>query len=57
MFMAGTSSFVLYSVVFLRMRGNVMITGKRVMFSKTSSEGLGQEVESRTMSVARKMFL
>ncbi|KAJ7366126.1 hypothetical protein DFH08DRAFT_833553 [Mycena albidolilacea] len=57
MFMAGTSSFVLYSVVFLRMRGNVMITGKRVMFSKTSNEGLGQEVESRTMSVARKMFL
>ncbi|KAJ7787921.1 hypothetical protein B0H14DRAFT_2951281 [Mycena olivaceomarginata] len=45
MFMAGTSSFVLYSVVFLRMRGN------------SSSEGLGQEVESRTMSVARKMFL
>ncbi|KAJ6554613.1 hypothetical protein B0H19DRAFT_1294531, partial [Mycena capillaripes] len=45
-------------VVFLRMRGNVMITGKQVMFSKTSSnEGLGQQVESRTMSVARKMFL
>ncbi|KAJ7037317.1 hypothetical protein C8F04DRAFT_1093287 [Mycena alexandri] len=58
MFIAGTSSFVLYSVVFLRMRGNLMITGKRVMFSKSSgNEGLGRQVESRTMSVARKMFL
>ncbi|KAJ7697898.1 hypothetical protein B0H17DRAFT_1051538 [Mycena rosella] len=57
MFMAGTSSFVLYSVVFLRMRGNIVITGKRVMFRKTSNnEWLGQQ-DSRTMSVARKMLL
>ncbi|KAJ7023757.1 hypothetical protein C8F04DRAFT_1133575 [Mycena alexandri] len=51
MFMAGISSFVLYSVVFLRMRGNIMITGKRVMFSKTcSKKGLGQQLESRTVA-------
>ncbi|KAJ7899664.1 hypothetical protein B0H13DRAFT_1622682 [Mycena leptocephala] len=58
MFMAGTFSFVLYSVVFLRMRGNIVVTGNRVRFQTSSiSEGLGQQVESRTMSVARRMLL
>ncbi|KAJ7500658.1 hypothetical protein B0H11DRAFT_1800569 [Mycena galericulata] len=58
MFMAGTFSFVLYTLVFFRMRGNIVVTGTRVTFRKTaSSEWVGQHVESRTMSVARKMLL
>ncbi|KAJ7734010.1 hypothetical protein DFH07DRAFT_130525 [Mycena maculata] len=58
MFMAGTFSFVLYTLVFLRMRGNIVVTGTRVTLrTATSREWLGQQVEDRTMSVARKMLL
>ncbi|KAJ6530051.1 hypothetical protein DFH09DRAFT_1370837 [Mycena vulgaris] len=58
MFMAGTLSFVLYTLVFLRMRGNVVMTGTRLAFRKTASnEWLGHQVDNRTMSVAKKMLL
>ncbi|KAJ7268499.1 hypothetical protein C8J57DRAFT_1325306 [Mycena rebaudengoi] len=61
MFMAGTGSFILYTLVFLRMRGNIVASGGKVTFHKTSSnngsQGSGQQVDSRTMSVAKKMLL
>ncbi|KAJ7110857.1 hypothetical protein C8R44DRAFT_985589 [Mycena epipterygia] len=58
MFMAGTFSFVLYTLVFLRMRGNIVVDGTRITLRQAaSSQWLGQQVDSRTMSVARKMLL
>ncbi|KAJ7268492.1 hypothetical protein C8J57DRAFT_1325285 [Mycena rebaudengoi] len=61
MFMAGTGSFVLYTLVFLRLRGNIVASGRKVTFRKTSSnngsQGIGKQVDSRTMSVAKKMLL
>ncbi|KAJ6617302.1 hypothetical protein B0H10DRAFT_1878453 [Mycena sp. CBHHK59/15] len=58
MFMAAAFSFVLYSLIFLRMRGNIMLSGKGIQFQRSgTSEWRGKQFENKAMAIARQMLL
>ncbi|KAJ6593635.1 hypothetical protein B0H19DRAFT_1091328 [Mycena capillaripes] len=58
MFMAAAFSFVLYSLIFLRMRGNVVVEGRRISFRRTGlSAWRGKQFENQALAIARQMLL
>ncbi|KAJ7124978.1 hypothetical protein C8R44DRAFT_781958 [Mycena epipterygia] len=58
MFMAALFSFILYSLIFLRMRGNVVVTGRRISVRWTGiSAWRGKQFEGQALAIARQMLL
>ncbi|KAJ7128947.1 hypothetical protein C8R43DRAFT_896957 [Mycena crocata] len=58
MFIAAASSFVLYTLIFLRMRGNIVVTGRRISFRRTGiSAWRGKQFENQAVAIARQMLL
>ncbi|KAJ6529626.1 hypothetical protein B0H19DRAFT_1332690 [Mycena capillaripes] len=55
MFMAAGFSFVLYTLVFLRMRGNIVIEGRHISFQRSGSAWRGGQ--SRAMTLAKQMLV
>jgi hypothetical protein len=62
MFLAAFFSFVLYTLVFLRLRGNVVPNGWLLSFRRTSEAGTatwrgGKFADDQAMAIARQMLL
>lgn len=62
MFFSALSSFVLYSLVFLKLRGNIVVNGWNVRFQRIStarsSTWRGRQLSnSQTLTIARQMLL
>ncbi|KAJ7874758.1 hypothetical protein B0H14DRAFT_90331 [Mycena olivaceomarginata] len=57
MFIAATFSFVLYTLIFLRMRGNIVIERKRISFRRTGAAWRGKQFENQAMTIAKQMLL
>jgi len=58
MFMAAAFSFLLYSLIFLRMRGNIIVEGRRISFRRTGlSRWRGKQFENQALAIARQMLL
>lgn len=58
MFMAAAFSFVLYSAIFLRMRGNIVVTGRWISFRFSGvSAWRGKQFENQALAIARQMLL
>lgn len=60
MFLAAFFSFVLWTLVFLRLRGNVVPNGRFFSFRKTSEAGVnwrGKVADDPAMAIARQMLL
>ncbi|KAJ6585708.1 hypothetical protein B0H19DRAFT_1250487 [Mycena capillaripes] len=56
MFLAAAFSFVLYTLIYLRMRGNIIFEGRRISFRRTGLAWRGSS-ESRALAIARQMLL
>jgi len=58
MFMAAFFSFILYMLIFLRMRGNIIVEGRRISFriGKTS-QWRGKQFGNQALTIARQMLL
>jgi len=57
MFMAAAFSFVLYTLIFLRMRGNIVLEGRRISFRRTGTAWRGKQFENQALAIARLMLL
>ncbi|KAJ7690659.1 hypothetical protein B0H17DRAFT_1201502 [Mycena rosella] len=58
MFIAATFSFILYTAIFLRMRGNIVITARRVSIRLTgASAWRGKQFENQALAIAKQMLL
>ncbi|KAF7321457.1 Git3 domain-containing protein [Mycena kentingensis (nom. inval.)] len=58
MFMAAFVSFILYTLIFLRFRGNIIVTGRRVTFRlRKAAPWRGKQFESQALTIARQMLL
>ncbi|KAF7984260.1 hypothetical protein HWV62_16100 [Athelia sp. TMB] len=60
MFLSAFSSFILYTLVFLRLRGNIVISGRYVGFRfsrKSSAWRKSNSSDTQMMTVARQMLL
>ncbi|KAJ7209625.1 hypothetical protein GGX14DRAFT_452283 [Mycena pura] len=58
MFMAATFSFVLYMLIFLRMRGNIIVENRHVSFRFNKINAWrGKQFEKQAMTIARQMLL
>ncbi|KAF7315258.1 Git3 domain-containing protein [Mycena indigotica] len=58
MFMAAFFSFILYMLIFLRMRGNIIVEGRRVSFRlKKIDQWRGKRFENQALTIARQMLL
>ncbi|KAJ3553396.1 hypothetical protein NM688_g3634 [Phlebia brevispora] len=59
MFIAGFSSSILYILVFLRLRGNILLEGRRVRFRAhhRSDVNTGLSADNHTIKVAKLMLL
>jgi hypothetical protein len=57
MFIAAAFSFVLYTLVFLRMRGNIVMEGRRIVFRRARITWLGYQFENQKLAIARQMLL
>jgi len=58
MFMAALFSFVLYTLIFLRLRGNVVVTGWRVSFRRSGiTAWRGKQFENQALAIAKQMLL
>jgi len=58
MFMAAFFSFLLYMAIFLRMRGNIIVEGRRISFRiKKAAPWRGKQFESQALTIARQMLL
>jgi hypothetical protein len=56
MFMAATFSFVLYTLIFLRLRGNIIIEGRRITFRRTGLAWRGNN-DNHALIIAKQMLL
>ncbi|KAJ7314237.1 hypothetical protein DFH08DRAFT_895814 [Mycena albidolilacea] len=56
MFMAATFSFVLYTLIFLRLRGNIIIEGRRITFRRTGMAWRGSN-DNHALIIAKQMLL
>ncbi|KAF8185602.1 hypothetical protein K438DRAFT_2155481 [Mycena galopus ATCC 62051] len=56
MFTAAAFSFMLYILIYLRLRGKIIIEGKSISFRRTGLEWRGGH-DTQTLSIARKMLL
>lgn len=62
MFMSAVLSFILYSLVFLRLRGNIIVSGWDITFSrankpKNASGGGRDFADNQMMAIARQMLI
>ena len=61
LFLSAFLSFILYALVFFRLRGNIVVTGWHVRFrmlEKDESGWRGREhADSRSLSIAKQMIL
>ncbi|KAJ7287760.1 hypothetical protein C8J57DRAFT_1284845 [Mycena rebaudengoi] len=58
MFMAALFSFILYSLIFLRMRGNIVLDGGRVYFHvKGITQWRGRQFDEQAVTIAKHMLL
>ncbi|KAF8170282.1 hypothetical protein K438DRAFT_2024468 [Mycena galopus ATCC 62051] len=57
MFLAAAFSFVLYLLVFLRMRGNIVVFEGRISFKKTGAAWKGKQVDNQALTIAKQMLL
>lgn len=62
MFIAAAFSFVIYSLIFLRLRGNIIVHNWHISFRRAAvSMGIsawrGQGLENRALAIAKKMLL
>ena len=61
MFISAFLSFILYTLVFFRLRGNIVVTGWRVCFrmlEKDESAWRGRErADSHALRIAKQMIL
>jgi hypothetical protein len=58
MFMAAAFSFILYSAIFLRLRGNLVVTGRWISFRWSGiSAWRGKQFENQALAIARQMLL
>ncbi|KAF7362109.1 Git3 domain-containing protein [Mycena venus] len=57
MFMAAAFSFVLYTLIFLRMRGNIVVEGRCVSFRRTGTAWRGKQFENQALTIAKQMLL
>ncbi|KAJ7039161.1 hypothetical protein C8F04DRAFT_1033878 [Mycena alexandri] len=57
MFIAAALSFVLYSMIFLRMRGNIVVEGRRISFRRTGTAWRGKQFENQALAIAKQMLL
>lgn len=58
MFFSAFTSFILYTLVFLRLRGNIVVTGWRVTFKRSRSNGSWPaSSKSKKLLIARQMLL
>lgn len=62
MFLAAFVSFILYILIFLRLRGNVVRNGWRIRFRRTSEAGTAnwrgrKFADDQAMRIARQMLL
>jgi hypothetical protein len=58
MFLSAFLSFVLYMLVFLKLRGNLVVDGWRTRLKKrTSTAGWAAGSDDRMLSIARTMLL
>ena len=62
MFMSALLSFILYSLVFLRLRGNIIVSGRYIAFrtanrTKNASWRGRDFADNQMMTIARQMML
>lgn len=59
MFLSALLSFIMYILVYLRLRGNIMLHGWRVSFrfGRRSTEYSTRSVDSHAVNVAKSMLL
>ncbi|KAJ7078845.1 hypothetical protein B0H15DRAFT_788534 [Mycena belliarum] len=58
MFLAAALSFILYSAIFLRMRGNIVVTGRRISIRWSGiSAWRGKQFENQASAIAKQMLL
>lgn len=62
MFLSALFSFILYSLVFLRLRGNIVVSGWSISFcradqSKNASWGGRDFADNQSLAIARQMLL
>jgi hypothetical protein len=62
MFMSAGFSFILYSLVFLRLRGNIVVSGWYIAFRKANksknASWRGRDfADNQMMTIARQMML
>ncbi|KAJ6495634.1 hypothetical protein C8R47DRAFT_366042 [Mycena vitilis] len=58
MFIAAAFSFVLYTLIFLRMRGNIVVERRRVSFRRAGlSTWRGKQFQNQALTIARQMLL
>jgi hypothetical protein len=55
MFMAAGFSFVLYTLVFLRLRGNIVFEGRHISFRRTGLAWRGGQ--NRAVTLAKQMLV
>ncbi|KAK7057447.1 Git3 domain-containing protein [Favolaschia claudopus] len=57
MFMAAAFSFILYMLIFLRLRGNIVVEGRRIHFQRVGTPWRGKQFENQAMTIAKQMLL
>lgn len=57
MFISALFSFILYTLIFLRLRGNIVVKGWRVTFHMTGVTWRGKQSDRHAMAIARQMLL
>jgi hypothetical protein len=61
MFMSALLSFILYSLVFLRLRGNIVVSGWHIVVTRGKPKNGPQRgrdfADNQMMSIARHMLL
>ncbi|KAF8180017.1 hypothetical protein K438DRAFT_1725665 [Mycena galopus ATCC 62051] len=56
MFIAATFSFILYTLIYFRLRGNIIFEGKNISFRRTVSAWRGVH-DTQTLTIAKQMLL
>ncbi|KAJ7647564.1 hypothetical protein FB45DRAFT_893781 [Roridomyces roridus] len=57
MFLSAFFSFILYTLIFLRLRGNIVVTGWRVAFRMTAVAYQGKQSDRHAVAIAKQMLL
>ncbi|KAJ6497820.1 hypothetical protein C8R45DRAFT_984363 [Mycena sanguinolenta] len=57
MFMAAVFSFLLYTLIFLRLRGNIVVSEGRVSFRRVGAAWQGKQTDKQALNIAKQMLL